>query len=75
MEKYDTTESPEIKNSYLVTRGKRISQIWSGILLFHYPSSPMVLRGIVGFLEEVRESLFLTQMTADRVTTFQNSEE
>lgn len=74
MEKYDTIESPEIKNSYLVTRGKRISQIWSGILLFHYPSSPVALRGIVGFLEEVRESLFSTQMTADRVTTFQKSE-
>lgn len=48
-----------------------MSQIWSGILLFHYPSRQMALRGIVGFLEEVRESLFLNQMTADRVTTLQ----
>lgn len=32
----------------------------------------MALRGIVGFREEVRESLLLNQMTAVRVTIFQN---
>lgn len=55
-----TRQSPEKKEAIFGpnVNGKEISQIWSGKLLFHYPSRQMALREIVGFLEEVRETLF-----------------
>lgn len=70
------TESPEKKKKEVILwpMEKELVRFGQEYSFSITQADKWLCEGLWVFLKEVRESLFLTQTTADRVTTFQNSE-